>query len=108
MRNERHRSSKIHAELSRRSFVLALLDHRIPTYQSFFFSFFFLSASERLSLSLSLFPLQRYRDRGFDSFTIRRSSFAYRDLRSTIIFRREGRMQLGYDSIARRDSALNL
>lgn len=107
MRNERHRSSKIHAELSRRSFVLALLDHRIPTYQSFFFPFFFYLPLKD-SLSLSLFPLQRYRDRGFDSFTIRRSSFAYRDLRSTIIFRREGRMQLGYDSIARRDSALNL
>lgn len=53
MRNERHRSSKIHAELSRRSFVLALLDHRIPTYQSFFFPFFFyLPLKDSLSLSL--------------------------------------------------------
>lgn len=61
MRNERHRcgaSWKVHAELSRRPFVLASLDHRSHLPDLFLlFLLFFLSTSKRPSSLFSLLLL---------------------------------------------------
>lgn len=71
MRNERHHcgaSWKVHAELSRRPFVLASLDHPSHLPDLFLLFLFFLSASKRPSSLFSLlipfffFPSSRSND----------------------------------------------